>query len=567
MKQRQAEYEKSKLRHADFPSIPEVQNMHRLKYADRVRALDTQIQKAQDEVARATESLVRAVLSSASPQGCESKAADPAASTHHQETIKKQQAEINGLKTRIRKIETDHSQERSELQADFTRQLTEMKHEMEEMIKDTMMKKDIKDAKALNVLKEEVMGEVKQQLRSMDEESKTRQQEQDDSRRSDLQSQLSRHEASVTKAVEQRLSEQRNSPDNVSTTEVSNLVQKESSALQSDISGLVSRVDDLAGQLAQHTQDTAALRGSVAACTQRLEQEAQKLEEHESKLSGLDIEGLEGAAETLSIDFPELQRRVAAIQLEVDGTPETIDRKQQALFTQIQNYVDAAGDILGQLVDNMELRVTNQEKRIGVLEEAPAPAGSTVSAAPARQTATPEFNAMNQDLALIKSEFDSTKAAVDRLQHDCVALTDKVGHVDQSVSSSSEEILGQLATVRHSITVLDAQFNNLSTRSLAELIIGHLEHLYPNAQQLTADVKGLKLLTDGFAARFDRLEGWVQDFKGRADNFTRARLEASGTNGDENGGQPGQKRKRVEAGPGLNGAAAAAYPMAAAATD
>ncbi len=560
MKQRQAECEKSRVRHVDFPSIPEVQNMHRLKYADRVRALDAQIQKAQDEVAQTTQSLVLAVLGSVSSQGCESRAAEPAAPGQHQETIKKQQAEIDGLKTKIRKIETDHAQERSDLQAEFAQKWTAMNQTMDEM------KKDMKEAEGLKSLREEMMAEMKQQLHAMREDLKTRQQEHEDTRQTKLQSQLSRHEVNLTKVVEQRLSAQRNSPDNVSTADVSSLIQKESSALQSDISGLVSRVDDLAGQLAQHTQDTVALRDSVAACNLRLEEEARKLEEHDSKLSGLDTEALERAAESMDIHFPNLQQRVAAIQLKVDSTPEEIDSKHQALFAQVQSYVDTAGISLAELVDEIQTTVTQQGKRIGVLEESPA--GNPVSAAtPPSKAAGPEFDAMNQDLALIKSEFDSTKAAVDRLQNDCVALTDKVGHVDQSVSSNSEEILGQLATVRHSITVLDAQFNNLSTRALAELIIGHLEHIYPNAQQLTADVKSLKLLTDSLATRIDGLEGRVQDFKGRVDIFTRARLEAAGMNGEENGGHPGQKRRRVDQ-PGLNGAAAAAlaaaaYPMAA----
>ncbi|KAK3903362.1 hypothetical protein C8A05DRAFT_14671 [Staphylotrichum tortipilum] len=532
LKQRQAEYEKSRLKYADFPSVPEVQNMHRLKYADRVRTLDTQIQKAQDEVVLVTESLVRAVLNSAAPQGCEPKPADPAASAQHQETIKNQQAEINGLKTKIRKIETDHSQELSELQAEFNRQHTKMRHDMEETLKG--MQKEIKEASGLKNLREEVMGEVKQQLCAMHEEIKTRQQEQDGTCRNDLQSQLSRHE--------------RNSPDNVSTAEVSSLVQEENSALQSDISGLLSRVDNLAGQLAQHTQDTAALRDGVTACTQRLEQDAQKLEEHESKLSGLDTEALDRFSETMSIDFPDLQRRVAAMQLKVDSTPQEIDSKQQAMFAQVQNYMDTAGVNLAERVDEIQMSVMQHGKRLGALEEAPASAEKPVSAAPTSQAAGPAFDVMNQDLALIKSEFNSTKAVVDRLQHDCVALTNK-------------DILGQLAAVRHSIMVLDSQFNNLSTRSLAEFIIGHMEHIYPNAQQLTADVKGLKLLTDSLASRIDGVEGRVQDFKGKVDIFTKTRLEAAGMNGGDmdNGGQPGQKRKRVE--PGPNGAAA--YPLTA----
>ncbi|KAK4155228.1 hypothetical protein C8A00DRAFT_13703 [Chaetomidium leptoderma] len=488
LKQRQAEYEKSMVKHAEFPSVPEVQNMHRVKYAERVRLLDVQIQKAQDEVDKIIDSIAQAVfgLSSAQNRGFETKTASPTTPTvplQHQETVKKQQMEIGELKTKIRKIETEHSQERSELKAEFDQRFTDMKEQMVDMMKG--MKKDLKEVKALKSVKEEVTGELQEQLRVVRGEFEERQTERE-------------------------------------TTEMSTFIAAERPTLLSDMAGLLSRVDKLTGQLTQNTQDTVELRNSLIACTRRVDDEARKVEEHEAKLSSLDIDALEEVAEKMSIDFPDLQRRVAGIQAKLDGVSQEIDTKQQALFAQVQQFVGQMGGDLGGLVDEVEKSVMACATRIKTLEEAPM--GRPDASTGTSLAASVEMGSISSDMVLIKSDLDSTKTAVGRLTQE---LSDKVGQVDQKVSATSEDINNQLTMIRHSITVLDSQYNNLSTRSLAEHIIGQLEQIYPSGRH--DDIDELKRLANGLSSRIDTLEGQVQEvqeFKGKEAKFDASKVSS-----------------------------------------
>ncbi|KAK4043598.1 hypothetical protein C8A01DRAFT_43536 [Parachaetomium inaequale] len=518
LKQRQAEYERSRTKHAEFPSVPEVQNLHRVRYADSVRSLDDQIQKAQHIV----DSTARAIaLASVGPSQSKTQAtpvAAPAVSRHQQEISKKQQAEIKELKSKLGKIEAEHSQERSDLKAEFERQCAEMKEQMkaqmEEMVKGI---KDMKEVKYMKKIKEETAAEVKEQLRVMRKEL--------DDRRS-------------------------KSPDTVSSVQVSTLVQKESSALKSDIAGLLKRVDELTGQLAQHTKDTASLRNDLAACTQRVDEEAGRVEEHETKLSSLDIVGLEEAPEVTSIKFPTLQRTVEGIQAKLGSlntiSPQEVDTKQGALFRRVEEFVGRMGDSLGDMVDEAQKDAADHAARIKALEDASTSAASRLGTdiSPS-QTAKAEFETINSDIASIKSEFDATKITVDRLTQDVSKII-------------SEDLNNQLAALRHTVLVMDTQFNNLTTKELAESILGQLERIYPNAGQLTDDVEALKMRVGSLADRLDGVEGRMEDFKGKPGSFAEDKpfdmsILAGGQdyfNGelDELMNGPNPKRRRIDSG-------------------
>ncbi|KAH6622964.1 hypothetical protein F5144DRAFT_347316 [Chaetomium tenue] len=527
-KQRQAEYEKSMIKHAEFPSVPEVQNLHRVKYAERVRSLDAQIQKAQEVVDGTARAIARAIANLSEPE-TKVTATTPTIPPDQQEALKKQQAEITELKAKLHKIETEYSQVRDDSKAKFDKHRAELQEQMLEQMKEQMKEqfrehmkemakgmKEIKEIKSMKRMNEESVEGVKEEVRAV---------------RAELDKQQSK------------------SREAISTVEVSALVRKESSALQSDIAGLLKRVGELTEQLAQSTQDTVALRDDLMACTQRVDNEARKIGEHEEKLSSLDTEALDTAAEAVSIGFPDLQAKVASLQSRMDHTisQQEVDARQQELFSQVKQYVVGMGEDLGQLVDEAQKATTGHEARIKALEAA---ATSTSSPAPDTghgQVAKAEFDTINSDLASIKSEFDATKVAINRLIEDVSKI-------------ASEDLIKQVDMLRQSFMVLDSQFNNLSTKSLAEHIIGRLEHFYPNARQLNADIEFLKTLVGTLGPRIDELEGRIEDFKDKAVSFSEAKpFDASEVenmqqlllqNLDESG-RPALKRRRVDS--NLNG--------------
>lgn len=524
-KQRQVEYEKSMIKHAEFPSVPEVQNLHRVKYAERVRSLDAQIQKAQEVVDGTARSIARAIANLSEPE-TKATATTPTIPQNQLETLKKQQAEITELKAKLHKFETEYSQVRDDFKAKFDKHRAELQEQMMEQMKEQMkeqlrehmkeMAKDMKEIKSMKRMNEESVEGVKEEVRAV---------------RAELDKQQSK------------------SREAISTVEVSALVRKESSALQSDIAGLLKRVGELTEQLAQSTQDTVALRDDLMACTQRVDNEARKIGEHEEKLSSLDTEALDSAAEAVSIGFPDLQAKVASLQSKMDHTvsQQEVDARQQELFSQVKQYVVGMGEDLGQLVDEAQKATTGHEARIKALEAA---ATSTSSPAPGTghsQVAKAEFDTINSDLASIKSEFDATKVTISRLTEDVSKI-------------ASEDLIKQVDMLRQSFLVLDAQFNNLSTKSLAEHIIGRLEHFYPNARQLNADIEFLKTLVGTLGPRIDELEGRIEDFKDKAGSFSEAKpFDASEVENmqqlllqdlDESG-RPTLKRRRIDS--SLNG--------------
>lgn len=182
---------------------------------------------------------------------------------------------------------------------------------------------------------------------------------------------------------------------------------------------------------------------------------------------------------------------------------QSLDTQQSTLFSQVQQYTDAVGENMASLVDQVQTVVSELARRVADLEH---PSSDRIS----NQTRTDNglgdvgkvrLDAINSELTEIKSEFDATKHTVHQLTHNISTLV-------------NEDFKKQLATVRHRITVLDGQFNNLSTKALAEEIIGHLEQLYPNARQLTLDVEILKQRVGALTSRIDSVEGRMGDFKG-----------------------------------------------------
>lgn len=135
------------------------------------------------------------------------------------------------------------------------------------------------------------------------------------------------------------------------------------------------------------------------------------------------------------------------------------------------------------------------------------------------QAARVEPGSFSSEVESIKTDYDATKTKVETLVQGYQGLSTQVGQVTQTVTTSSKDLNEQLECLRHLVTVLDSQFNNLSTRSLADLIIGQLEQLYPDVRRLIADLDGLKMLAEGFEARVGNLEAQVQDYAAKVDRL------------------------------------------------
>ncbi|KAL2149494.1 hypothetical protein VTH82DRAFT_8145 [Thermothelomyces myriococcoides] len=468
-KKRQEEYEKSKIKHAEFPSVPEVQNLHRVKYGERLHHLDAEIRKAQD-IANETGRAIALAIS-----GCSQPAEPP----------KGQLAEISELRSELRKLKAERLQERNKHEAELEKQFAELREQLTKQFTKQLSEQaekidrglsEMSEIKTRSSIKEEIGQDIERRLRVTREEF--------DKRLSDGLEAVTSAKASVR-------------------------MQKETTALRTDVSSLLKRVDDLTRELTRNAQKVAtfrdelteqlaesgrgvaSLRKDLSVCVQRVEVEARKVEEHEEKLSGLDTEALEGVAEKMSIEFPDLQRKMEDVRAKMDSaiSRQEVEAKQNSLLAKVQRYVTESGETFARIVDEVQKTTAEHSVQIEELKKASMDT-ARVGADPETKV---EFETISSDIASIKSEFDATKVTVDKLSKDVSTIVD-------------EDLKNQLEMVRFSIKVLDSQFSNLSTKSLAEHILGQLAQIYPNAHQIHADIEALKTMINGLAFRIGELE-------------------------------------------------------------
>ncbi|KAL2265565.1 hypothetical protein VTJ83DRAFT_6665 [Remersonia thermophila] len=573
LKQRKAEYERSMAKHAElFPSVPELQNMHLKKHLDHRASLDAQIHKAQRRVDSLAESLERII------------ADKPRAPTvgPSQPDVDRIQAEIAALRSTLEKIESDRARERKKSELESNRRLEEMKQAMrlemkqqlEDAVKDIQKDMSEKIAKAVNASKDETHGGVKRiedQLLTMragfHKFQEEFQQSQDDTR--------------VKLAKQQKDLEAAKS--GLSKTEITALLQTETSPLKSSISGLTTNISELSSLVNALSGERASDAKDIARLRNRLAEADRKMEEHEIKLSSLDMEALDLAAE-MSIGFPELLRKVDSLQSKVgaapgdvdekvfkvqsrlDAIPGEIDKKQEELFGKVQAYVGKVGSLLGAQVDEVRKDVTGTKKRVEALETSSAAkpslrcGGDASSLSTQDHATTPGSESAPSDAmaAVIKTNVEAFNAAIEALRNENARLSERISKLMydqqelQGLASRSQGLAAEVDTVRHSVLVLSARFDNLSTRGLAEHMIAYLRHLYPESDQLVADIKLLKEQLDQVGARVGSVETELRDFKDGIDGLDGGPGPFWSGNGvagrehSENWMQAGAKRKRLD---------------------
>jgi ABC-type transporter Mla subunit MlaD len=481
------------VKHGDFPSVAELQNMHRRKYGEQVRALDGRIQQALDEAEKTAEAFASAIFDLSWAQNGQH-GNRPAAAPEfpkERETLKNQQNEINELKMQLRQLQAERSKEQEELKGEMARRLRE---EMEKM-----------------------RNEFKMEMKAREQSNQT------------IQAQLSKQDREIKTIVEQQVSGQNNSTGNISTSEVSTLIQQGSSGLRSDLVDLTRRVNEITARLAQNGQDTASLCASIATQVQRLDDQTEQLQSLRNIVENIDLETLDTLADVslhdfptwrikmMTVDnlksnlenlngheFPRLRKDVEGLRLSVDD----LKAKNNSLSDMVQEFSNRVVTTVGGLVNNLEQNTRNHEARISQLEGASTDEGRPSTTEMDSANSANPADAVNLQVNAIRTDFDSTKAAV-------AELSQQVNQISQTMEANSKDFNEQIGTLSHLVSVLNLRWNNLSTKSLAEHIIAQLELIYPNAREIVADIARLKALVERLNGWIKSLEEQVQSFKGK----------------------------------------------------
>ncbi|KAL2116815.1 hypothetical protein VTJ04DRAFT_8983 [Mycothermus thermophilus] len=515
LKTRQAEYERSLAKHAElYPSVPEMQNMSRMKYAGHVANLDLQIQKIQRNADAIAEAISQALVGSVREGEMRTSVTSPSFQIHpQQESIIELKAENAELKSKFHQLQANWEQERAE----HLKVLRQMQEEMKKMEKmRTEMKnlekdkeKELEVAKKLKEETERNVKDVKDQLSRMQKDHKQTSDE--------LAARLSKQEQASVKATQD-------------CGDIKALVDREASAWKSaisdittDISELTSRVESLSTPPAQDVSEAANIDSNVVADLTR------QIKEHESKLSRLDADALERVAETIDIKIPALESKLSSLQEKVDiGIPEALDKKEQDIFKQVVNYVQIMSEYLGKKVDSINDALKGIKNRVEALEQA-STSGQTAS------VNNDQLQQLISEVSSLKSKLEPCEQAIQKLDKE---LRNQIQQANQATSTLGQDLNGQLDAVRQSLFVLNSQYNNLTTRSLAEHIIGYLRQMYPQSDQLIADIKALNL-------RVGAVQADLEGIKVKYDE----RSLAPESNGCANGNDAqvaGAKRKRLD---------------------
>ncbi|KAK3953914.1 hypothetical protein QBC32DRAFT_209141 [Pseudoneurospora amorphoporcata] len=529
---RQADYNKSLGKLADFPSVPELQKKfldgaikERDEYKHRVRAAEDGIKKAREGFLSCLLQLMKsgnlpaALLPPASTSSKEydDKIAEleQALSSHKTDT----QANINrvedlydGLKSKRLLDQQDMESRFKDLEDKFAKQQreyeTRIAKQQEEFTKQlkTELAKQRQDFE--QKLAKQSKGIPKQSTKLEEQINKTQAdlKKFKEAQEQELKTQLAEQQKKYETQLEQQLEQQRATAQDAS---------KQSSA--TEVASLRQELADLHTRLGTREQELNQIRAEVA-------EFQQKMAKQEETLENIDFVALDEAAEIVSFGFPALKDRVTDLEtktpLDVLGlTKQVADlgmketnvsglRQQVAnLDTKVTQVSAAQKDsnkkledfqnkfavTFGQLVDAERGRINKLTHEVDNLKLRPT-AG----------TPTPPAGASTANLEPLRAEFKLAKA---------------------EQQATIEEIQKQTAALDFAINNLSQRFNNITTKHVADMLL----------QQLIPETEKWKIGQEDLHRELDTLKLSVCTLEAKTAAFS-VELEA----------QPGMKRRRTD---------------------
>ncbi|KAK3997128.1 hypothetical protein QBC44DRAFT_108075 [Cladorrhinum sp. PSN332] len=310
------------------------------------------------------------------------------------------------------------------------------------------------------------------------------------------------------------------------------------------------RIQALEKSFGSIQESLAMIQESVKNIHITLEDDNTRLNDAESNIEMIHNQGMESIRTTFETRLGSLRTALEThVNTSLNGLTET--------FGKIINDLRDANNQLGTRVHTLEERAATEKSHT------PAQIGLKRTASAARLT--------SPDSTTPGARIDSAlwRHATERLNKDLATLVEKVDklvgaiqHHDEKFAQLEapnttqvlEELQSKFDMIKISVESLDHRFNNLTTKHLAEHMIGILQQLCPNEAQLKADIDILKKL-------IKTLEGRVQEFTGKVekvdDNIAQMILDfKENRNLSEDGLNRGSTKKRkLDSTPNGNGVA------------
>ncbi|KAK3946297.1 hypothetical protein QBC46DRAFT_3758 [Diplogelasinospora grovesii] len=526
-KQKQAEHEKTMHKHAEFASVPELQNKYRSR-DDKIRKdVAERLQKTQDRADKVAEGfasqLSQAVLRVVD-EHIQQK--DKEAESRHASLVER----IDKYASEVQELKANLTRQQESFKSEFIQQRDEVKEQLQQIRKESTSQeaKQPKAAKeedgtrdALQHVQEQLKRNQEQQQKLQEQLQRTQEQQRKMQERlqelregqqklqegqPNLQEQLRELRKGQPKIQEQLQKLQERHPK--MQEQLQELQQRQpqmqeqlqglqaSSVPRSELSSVNSRLDELTNQVAQRNQEAESTRLAV-------ESYREKVEAHEAKLICIDVDSLDDAADAVTIHIPALYNKIndthtklddhiqKVEQLDLNGirTPiQALQTTQQALGERMNEFDKGMGELY--------VRITDQIKHIDQKLKA-QPSGShssTTSEGPERSA-------------------NSLEARLQELRQDHGVLS---ARLDQKFDSVQKEVQKEIdrtaAFFNHQIVVINSHIGNLPSKSLPKDRTGDKEKNNSVATDLAAvaaALEYLKYLVQQHETRVAKLEGVV----------------------------------------------------------
>jgi DNA repair exonuclease SbcCD ATPase subunit len=362
-----------------------------------------------------------------------------------------------------------------------------------------------------------------------------------------------------------------------------NRLTDELEALRSENSTLTRRVQKLEDGLAQLCQQT----GDTSDIAQSLEQHQARIQNLETQLGDIDFGTYDEIAESYTIDgiatLPSAVHRLEAnfeslsqdvqtasgktvvleeqlipsLQIDIDSLRTIMDTMAADNVSLSQTVQSGSGkldqleqrvndmynfhlkmpELVGGMIEEISQKHNTLKTRVHALEASPTSQGAAegelrelrprIAQLEARLQALDESFA-DGSLGGTRAQLDALRSVIDKSDRD---VSTKMALIEKMVVAQGDEMNKSTKFLNHSMANLSSRFNNLSTKEMADHIIGHMEQVYtnPSGRQLSSDVADLnsqlqdvKKVVGDFEARMSSTEKMVEGLAGysqRQDRF------------------------------------------------
>lgn len=557
--QRRLEYDRSMSKHAEYPSVSEYHNRYRQKHDKELAQLEKEHKQVTAELDKASEQL-GANLANTIPIEAEA-----LVQRHIKRMFDKRDTaledKVNSLQQALdTKLEALNSQpnqtndidEKLRVQReDFAKQITQQQQMFDNMMESQKrledqvaeLRKEKQDMQATSV---QTQDELKKQLEKLEGRQKNEVMLQQE------QTKLLWAELDRIRADKQK-------------------VEVEVPHLRSAHTGHGARLEILERNLANVKTDTANVKAGQAQIKRQnevwakldLEEMAMVTKDNRADIRRLDIKTLERVQEAFEEEWKPLQDSVQALLERFEKLERnTVDTKDLVgqLKREHEHLAKTVAQLEVQTVNGAVAQAAELNSRQSSLADGSGTPRRSQGPDPELihlkgmvnkisgdikglwKYSTASFQDANNNYRGVREAVTDLRTRIDRLptelreesvQHQDLEVTSvktKVEKVEGELEKVATDMRGNIENLNHRVTGLDTQYNNITTKSLAEMIIAHMELVYPHPRAILADI----------AALSQRLAKVENKFGSRLGEYN-----------DENSGV-GNKRKRVEGGP--NGA-------------